>query len=137
MFNPLCHDLIENVVISLLVESFNDFKEQRQTIREWVSEFESNRILDHVQKIQSVMAIQIFNMSFNTESIHNSVEALDIYNSSNEMKPEKHRLSYIEFYNDGVNKEIELSSQYEKWVRALEYCRREGIVYKKSINFTL
>lgn len=53
------------------------------------------------------------------------------------MKPEGSRVKYTEFYNDGINKEIELKSHYEKWARALKYCRKNDIVYKKSKNFTL
>jgi len=137
LFNPMCHILIDTIAISTLVGCFSNFKNRRETILGWISNFESNRILDHVQKIQSSMTIQIFNQSFTSENIHNSIDALDIYNTANELKPETERLNYIEFYNDGVNREIELATQYEKWVKGIDYCKANDLDYKKSINFTL
>lgn len=83
------------------------------------------------------MSISIFSRTFVSENINNSIDVLDFYNSANNLKPENERLSYIEFYNDGVNREIELKSHFEKWVRGLEYCKKNGLIYKKSMNFTL
>lgn len=62
---------------------------------------------------------------------------MDIYNTANSLKPEGKRVKYSEFYNDGINKEIEIKSHYEKWAKALKYCRKNNLPYKKSKNFTL
>lgn len=137
LFNPLCHGLVDAITMSSFVQAFNDYKAQRETVKLWISQFSTNRLLDHVQKIQTAMTIQIFNRSFTSENINNYIDALDVYNAANEMKPEGSRVKYTEFYNDGVNKEIELASHYEKWIRALDYCRENEIAYKKSLNFTL
>lgn len=66
LFNPLCQDIID--IFSLLfVDMYSKFKSHRSLVEAWVSQFTSNRILDHIQKIQSVMMIQIINRSFLTE----------------------------------------------------------------------
>jgi hypothetical protein len=108
LFNPLCHGLVDAITMSSFVQAFNDYKSQRETVKLWISQFSTNRLLDHVQKIQTAMTIQIFNRSFTSENINNYIDALDVYNAANEMKPENNKVKYTEFYNDGVNKEIEL-----------------------------
>lgn len=158
LFNPLCHEIVDSITSMLnkqlhkqdinlkflmkdhpLVNfNHNDtYGIQMEIITIWVSQFESNRILDHVQKLQSVVTINIFNRSFVFEQINNSINAVDIYNTANESKPKSKRVRYQEFYNDGVNKEIELESHYNKWASAMEYCRENEVAYKNSKNFTL
>lgn len=66
LFNPLWQDIID--IFSLLfVDIYSKFKSHRTRVENWISQFSSNRILDHIQKIQSVMMIQIINRSFLTE----------------------------------------------------------------------
>lgn len=83
------------------------------------------------------MAIQIYSRSFTSENINNSIDILDVYNDANNMKPKGERIVYTHFYNDGINREIESASHYEKWSKALEHCRQNGIEYKKNKNFSL
>ena len=66
LFNPLCQDIID-IFSLLLIELYTKFKVHRSRVEEWVSQFSSNRILDHIQKIQSAMMIQILNRTFLTE----------------------------------------------------------------------
>lgn len=140
LFNPLCHEIID-VILSLLVTSYNNFDIYQKTIQVWISEFESNRLLDHVQKIQCLLAIQIFNHESTSDNLHSLLEnsscTLDVYNTANELRAKEKRINFTEFYNDGVNREIDLESQYEKWVEGLNYCDQNNIDYDRNINFTL
>lgn len=57
---------------------------------------------------------------------------LDLYHSANKARVEGEQLNPSDFYNDGVNKEIELKSHYFKWEESLQ-----NEEYDKHSNFTL
>ena len=80
---------------------------------------------------------ETINSTFNLDQLQNCIDTLDLYNIANSKKPANLRLSYTEFYNDGVNKELELKSHFERWKRGINFCKRNKIQYKKSKNFTL
>lgn len=46
-------------------------------------------------------------------------------------------MSRKDFYNDGVNQEIELKSHYFKWQDALAKAEQEGEEFDPRSNFTL
>jgi len=105
----------------LWLELYQIYKEHWETVKRWISQLQSNRILDNIQKLQTVMSIGIFDQSYVNDSAASVMKLLDIYNEGNQLKPEFERVNYTEFYNDGVNKEIDLKTEYEAWIRGLNY----------------
>lgn len=76
-----------------------------------------------VQNIQSFFTIQITSGMFNPKVIEDAVRFLDIFNEANNKKDMKHRLNYKEFYNDAINKEVNLKDHFIMWINEREKCR--------------
>lgn len=52
-----------------------------------------------------------------------AVRVLDVFNDANNLKPFKERLHYKEFYNDAINKDVNLKDHFDTWVIERERCR--------------
>jgi len=52
-----------------------------------------------------------------------AVRVLDVFNDANNLKPIKERLHYKEFYNDAINKDVNLKDHFDTWVIERERCR--------------
>ena len=70
-------------------------------------------MLDFVIKIQNSITIAIVNGTFEGKSIEIAVRVLDVFNDANNLKPLKERILYKEFYNDAINREVNLKDHYE------------------------
>ena len=53
---------------------------------------------------------------FTGRDIETAVRVLDVFNEANNLKPFKERVDYKEFYNDAINKEVNLKDHYIMWV---------------------
>ena len=62
---------------------------------------------------------------------------MDYYFYSNEMRDGDTQIALQEFYNDGVNDEIELKSHYTKWLEAHAACNEHDEEFDKRKCFTL
>lgn len=76
-----------------------------------------------VQKMESFITIQIVSGIFTGQNIEIAVRVLDIFNDANNTKPLKHRIDYKEFYNDAINKEVNLNDHFEVWILEREKSR--------------
>eukprot|EP00343_Euplotes_focardii_P011051 CAMPEP_0205831612 /NCGR_PEP_ID=MMETSP0206-20130828/44536_1 /ASSEMBLY_ACC=CAM_ASM_000279 /TAXON_ID=36767 /ORGANISM="Euplotes focardii, Strain TN1" /LENGTH=281 /DNA_ID=CAMNT_0053136399 /DNA_START=648 /DNA_END=1490 /DNA_ORIENTATION=+ len=121
---------------------------QRELFTLWISQMGKERILNHVQKLQTVLAINILaggdnqNLGGNGNNFQyfNCLNSIDLYSEGNNKNAKEEQIKYTEFYNDLINKEIELASHYEKWVRGLNYCKKKNIKYDRHSpngSFTL
>ena len=70
-------------------------------------------MLNFVIKIQNSITIAIVNGTFEGKSIEIAVRVLDVFNDANNLKPLKERILYKEFYNDAINREVNLKDHYE------------------------
>jgi len=48
---------------------------------------------------------------------------MDVFNDANNQKPSKERVEYKEFYNDAINKDVNLDHDFERWIKERERCR--------------
>jgi hypothetical protein len=53
---------------------------------------------------------------FTGQDIETAMRVLDLFNEANNKKPLKQRVDYKEFYNDAINKELNLKEHYEMWI---------------------
>ena len=53
---------------------------------------------------------------FSGKDIEVAVRVLDVFNEANNLKALKERVDYKEFYNDAINKEVNLKDHYIMWV---------------------
>jgi len=61
--------------------------------------------------------------TFTGKDIEIAVRVLDVFNDANNLKPIKERVDYRAFYNDAINKEVNLKQHYETWILERERCR--------------
>ncbi len=52
--------------------------------------------------------MSIVSGTFNGKDIETAVRVLDVFNDANNLKRVKDRVEYKEFYNDAINKEVNL-----------------------------
>jgi len=60
---------------------------------------------------------------FTGTNIEVAVKVLDFLNEANNKKSIKDRVDYREFYNDAINKEVNLGDHFEVWIRERERAR--------------
>ena len=58
-------------------------------------------------------------------------------NDANNKKNLKQRVDYKDFYNDAINKEVNLKEHYERWIIEREECRKHHIPFDRLRVFTL
>ncbi len=62
---------------------------------------------------------------------------LDVLNEANNHKPFGERVSYKEFYNDAINKEVDLNSDFNMWIKERDDCRKKKIPFDRLRVFSL
>lgn len=87
--------------------------------------------------MQSNMTISITSGLFKASVIEIAVRVLDIFNEANNRKPLKERIPYKEFYNDAINKEVNLKDHLLTWIGEREKCRIENRPFDRHRIFTL
>lgn len=65
------------------------------------------------------------------------MKVLDVFNSANDKRTIKNRVPFKEFYNDAINKEVNLKDHLIVWIQEKEKCRRTNTQYDKFKHFTL
>lgn len=60
---------------------------------------------------------------FSGKDIEVAVRVSDVFNEANNLKTFKERVEYKEFYNDAINKEVNLKDHYIMWVQERDRCR--------------
>jgi hypothetical protein len=83
------------------------------------------------------MTISIISGLFKNQFIETTVRVLDIFNEANNKKRRKEKISYKEFYNDAINKEVSLRDHYITWIQEREKCRLEHRPFDRHKVFTL
>ncbi len=66
------------------------------------------------------MTISITCGMFNAQSLENAVKVLDIFHEANNQRSLSQRIHYKEFYNDAINKEVNLEDHLKKWIHERE-----------------
>ena len=90
-----------------------------------------------IQKIQSSITISIVSGAFDARDIEIVVRVLDVFNEANNRRALKDRVDYREFYNDAINKDVNLKEHYEQWIVEREKCRKAKVVFDRLRIFTL
>ena len=94
-------------------------------------------MLDIVQKIESSITISIVSGTFSGKDIEIAVRVLDVFNDANNLKSIKERVDYKEFYNDAINKDVNLKDHFEQWIVERERCRQLHRPFDRLKIFTL
>jgi HECT-domain (ubiquitin-transferase) len=95
-----------------------------------------------VVKIQSFITISLMmnqmedGIRWQKEYEH-AIVILDVLEAANSKKPFKQRLDYKEFYNDAINKDLNLSQDFKIWMKERDRCRATKTPYDKYRVFSL
>ena len=73
----------------------------------------------------------------NSKAIEYSVRTVDVFNEANNARTLKERISFKEFHNDAINKEVNLSDHFIAWIREREQCKKDGRIFDRHRIFTL
>lgn len=65
------------------------------------------------------------------------MRVIDVFNEANNKKPIKERIDYKEFYNDAINKEVNLRDHFESWIIEREKCRQSRQPFDRLRIFSL
>lgn len=98
---------------------------------------DKHRILNLVSKIQGYMSISIMSGTHEFKSIETSIRVIDAFNEANKRKPFRERADYREFYNDAINKDVNLDSDFKRWIQERERCRALKVPFDRLRVFTL
>lgn len=90
-----------------------------------------------VQKVENSITISIVSGTFSGKDIETAVRVLDVFNDANNLKIVKERVDYREFYNDAINKEVNLNQHYETWIVERERYRVQNRPFDRLHAFTL
>ena len=97
---------------------------ETQKLTEYITlTIEKKRMLNIIQTVQSSITISIMSGMFSGKDIEVAVRVSDVFNEANNLKLFKDRVEYKEFYNDAINKEVNLKDHYIMWVQERERCR--------------
>ncbi len=96
-----------------------------------------SRFLQIAHTVQTYIAISIISGLIKSKNIEHAVRVLDIFNDANNKKQLKSRISYKDFHNDAINKEVNLKDHYILWIQEREKCRRENRQFDRHRVFTL
>lgn len=83
-----------------------------------------------------MITISIMSGLYKSDNIKNSVVVLDVFNQANEQKDLKHKIDFKEFYNDAINKEVNLKDHIKLWILEREKARKEGYPFDRHKIFS-
>ncbi len=72
-----------------------------------------------VLKLQNFISIKIFGDIYTSDLIKDAIELLDIFYNTNEDKRTT-EIDFREFYNDSINKEVNIQDHYDIWLELKE-----------------
>lgn len=52
---------------------------------------------------------------------------LDVLQSGNNKKSYRQRVDHKEFYNDAVNKDLDINKDFNLWIKERERCRKANV----------
>ena len=101
-------------ILQLIITGENP--ETRATMTVWLSSYSGNHLLQLIYPIQQYITVLLCEDKQNIRSpqLIAAIEVLDILQTANQRFE---KVSYKEFYNDAVNKEIDLRLQFINWKR--------------------
>ncbi len=99
-------------VLQLITTGEN--QETRETMARWLSNYSGNHLLQLIYPIQQYITVLLCEDKHNirSEKLVTAIEVLDIIQTANKRYE---KVSYKEFYNDAVNKEVDLREQFVNW----------------------
>lgn len=62
------------------------------------------------------MSISIMSGTHEFKFIETSIRVIDTFNEANKRKPFRERADYRDFYNDAINKDVNLDSDFKRWI---------------------
>jgi len=77
---------------------------------------DKTRILGILQKVHGFLSISIMSNAYQFDTIETSIRVLDIFHEANKRKSFRARLDYREFYNDAINKDVHLDTDFKRWI---------------------
>ena len=75
--------------------------------------------------------------TFQGKEIEIAVKVLDAFNEANNQKRVHQKIDFKEFYNDAINKEVNLKQHYEVWVIERDKAKKHHRAFDKARTFTL
>lgn len=80
-----------------------------------------------IQKFQNYITLVIIQNIFNQEQIMLTIQVMDLFFLANQRKLRKDKIKDSEFYNDALNKDVDLKKQaqiyYQEWMNAKKHNR--------------
>ena len=73
---------------------------------------------------------------FKSQNIKNCVLVLDVFNEANEKRDQKNKIDFKEFYNDAINKEVNLGDHIKLWVIEREKAKKNKIAFNRHSVFS-
>jgi hypothetical protein len=70
------------------------------------------------------VTIAIVSNAFESRSIEHALRVLDVFNAANEQRLLKYKIDYREFYNDAINKDVQLKDHIERWIVDTEKAKK-------------
>lgn len=95
------------------------------------------RVLGVVQKVHGYLSISIMSGAYQFENIETAIRVIDVFHEANKKKRFRARLDYREFYNDAINKDVHLDSDFKRWIQERERCRALKVPFDRLRVFTL
>jgi HECT-domain (ubiquitin-transferase) len=111
---PLLSELEYSNILILISSQLSSFPSQSELLSTWLNEFSSEQIHYLNWILQQVISVKILQNleDDNLEVIRYVLKLIDCIYRSNERVV---RINYKEFYNDAVNQEINLKTDFKNW----------------------
>lgn len=92
----------------------------RAQLIEWLQGYSCEHLLRFIYPLQQFITLRICDNKddYCHPDVKAAIRLLDVINEANRGNEQ---VSYREFYNDAVNKEIDMREQFKQWFRAMEY----------------
>jgi ubiquitin-protein ligase E3 A len=92
-----------------------------------------------VVEFQNYLTIVIIENNFSQDAIQAVIEVLDLYQQGNQLpaRAPAQRINYAEFYNEALNKEVDLRKQAEIYIREYNKVKAAGQQFDRFGFFTL
>lgn len=89
-----------------------------------------------VLRLQNYMTIYMVSQRWK-HSFEQAIMVLDVLQNGNNKKPYRERVPYKEFYNDAVNKDLDINKDFNIWIKERERCRKASVSFDKFRVFTI
>jgi hypothetical protein len=111
-------------ILEEAIKLTSKMREKTDMFERFIAEtFSKEEISKIVSVINSNIAISISSGLYSPAVIEHAVRILDFFNLANDMRPHKQRIPYKEFYNDGINNDVNIQSHLKAWIDEREKCK--------------